>query len=570
MRTIAIVNQKGGCGKTTTAINLAAVLARRGLRTLLVDMDPQSHCAAGLGVPETAIQRGVGEVLLGDLDRPLDPSTFLWEVSRNLHLAPSTVSLAALEAAAGGLSGLADRDRRLGRMLAWLAPRFDLCIVDCPPTIGLLTFNALRAADEAIVPVETGYFSLRGAEKQIATINRLVERLGRPLPFRLLATLYDDSRPVDRDVLEQIRKRYGDAVLPMVVGDHEVLREAASVGSAVTEFAPCSSAESEFDALAAWILDHPPVGAVPGDPAPELRTAVPGGVTHQGSIGQGGTATGGDAETRARIRFAPHTLSEFQQRQESDASPGHPLRSETASVVPVQSRGQPQAKAEVLGHLPSVGTASVPASVPANVPVQNRGEAFRRSVSSNELRPSANVTVQNQGHVEVLGQMPSTFPAISASVPVQNHGGPLGESPSSAGGTPTGPAALAQPTRAAELARRVRDLNGRPSPEELAMLTEPGRRGAAEFPTEVRREVRIALPRGLAFRVAVIGDFNGWKVEELALRPDSGIFELRRELKPGRYRYRLIVDGREALDPTNTLRETGPDGRDVSVLEVGP
>lgn len=492
MRTIAIVNQKGGCGKTTTAINLAAVLARRGVRTLLVDMDPQSHCAAGLGVPESGIQRGVGEVLLGDLDRPPDVSTFLWEVSRNLHLAPSTVSLAALEAAAGGLSGLPDRDRRLGRLLAWLAPRFDLCVVDCPPTIGLLTFNALRAADEAIVPVETGYFSLRGAEKQTATILRMVERLGRPIPYHLLATLYDESRPVDRDVLDQLRKRYGEAVLPMVVGDHEVLREAAHVGSAVTEFAPRSAADNEFDALAQWLLDHPPEvpAAVPAPTmTPGPAAAQPEPAEEPAPVARGPIAAVG-GEARSRVGFATHTLDEIARRH-AEARPAAHERDQAAPV--------------------------------------------------------------HAGSHAGLNAGPFGMSSFGGGAP-----GPAAE-PSEGGGAPVS-------TRAAELARRVRDLSGaRPSAEELAMLAEPVRRGASR---DARRETRLALPRGMAFRVAVSGDFNGWVAEELALRADAGIFEWRRDLPAGRYRYRLIVDGREALDPTNTMREIGPDGRDVSVLEV--
>lgn len=278
MRTIAIVNQKGGCGKTTTAINLAATLARRGLRLLLVDMDPQSHCAAGLGVPESRVERGIGDVLLGNLDHPIDGREFLWEVSRNLHLAPSTVSLAGLEAAAGGLSGLPDRDRRLAKLLAWLAPRFDICIVDCPPTIGLLTFNALRAADEALVPVETGYLALRGAEKQIATITKVVERLGRPITHRLLPTMFDDSRAVDRDVLAALQSKYGDAVLPVVVRDHDLLREATRYGQAITEFAPASHAGADFESLADWLLSHPPeviAAHEPPAPAPLVEHATP-------------------------------------------------------------------------------------------------------------------------------------------------------------------------------------------------------------------------------------------------------------------------------------------------------
>jgi chromosome partitioning protein len=176
MRTIAIVNQKGGSGKTTTAINLAAAFAERGERVLLVDMDPQGHCAAGLGVPESRIEFGLAQALLCEPPGGSDPLGWLWEVSRGLRLAPCTVALAGLESARGGLASLADRDRRLARFLERVAPNFDRCVIDCPPTIGYLTFNALRAADEALVPVETGYFALRGAERQIATIGALVEQ----------------------------------------------------------------------------------------------------------------------------------------------------------------------------------------------------------------------------------------------------------------------------------------------------------------------------------------------------------------------------------------------------------
>ncbi|TVQ52776.1 MAG: hypothetical protein EA377_09380, partial [Phycisphaerales bacterium] len=143
MRTIALVNQKGGCGKTTTAINLAATFARRGVRTLLIDMDPQSHCAAGLGVPEAHIESGIAEAMLHENPATLDPEDYLWKVARNLDLIPSTTRLAGLEAPTGGLHQRPDRDRRLEYVLCGLRDRYDLCLIDCPPTIGLLTFNAL-------------------------------------------------------------------------------------------------------------------------------------------------------------------------------------------------------------------------------------------------------------------------------------------------------------------------------------------------------------------------------------------------------------------------------------------
>ena len=217
MRVLAIVNQKGGCGKTTTAVNLAAVLARDGARTLLVDMDPQSHCAAGLGVPDLTLERTIGDAMLADHATPPIPDEYLLEVGRNLRLAPSNVGLAALEAPNGPLAQRYDRDRRLARVLAQWQDEFDWCVIDCPPTIGLLTYNALRASDLVLIPVETGFFSLKGAEKQIRTIESIVARFGRDIPFRLLPTLMNESRALSRDVVAALARRFPEALLPVAI-----------------------------------------------------------------------------------------------------------------------------------------------------------------------------------------------------------------------------------------------------------------------------------------------------------------------------------------------------------------
>jgi chromosome partitioning protein len=285
MRTIAVVNQKGGCGKTTTAINLAAALAARGHRTLLVDMDPQGHCAAGLGVPEERIEGSMLDLLLQDLERGPDPARILWEVANNLFLAPASVSLAALEAPQGPASSLPDRDRRLAKVLLRLRNRFEFCFIDCPPTIGLLTFNAIRAADEALVPVETGFFSQRGAERQWSTIHKVSERVGRSIAVRILPTLHNPQRKVARDVFAALRERFGDALVPVCIREHEVLREAVGLGQPVREHAPESDAVADFEALAAWMLEQSPqperptvevdAAAALADPAPRPES-LPG------------------------------------------------------------------------------------------------------------------------------------------------------------------------------------------------------------------------------------------------------------------------------------------------------
>lgn len=256
VRTIAIVNQKGGCGKTTTSINLASVFAQQGRRTLLVDLDPQAHCAAGLGVPESQIEWSIGDALVADLSAGFDPQTFLWEVARNFHLAPSTMRLAALEAPGGGLHRLADKDRRLEQLLAAMAGSFDVCLIDCPPTIGLLTFNALRASREVLIPVETGFFSLRGAEKQWQTIQRTVDHLGRPMACHLLPTLHNPDSKTACEVLAALHRQFAGQIVPVVIREHESLREATTLGQAIVEYAPGSDAHRDFQDLALWLDEH--------------------------------------------------------------------------------------------------------------------------------------------------------------------------------------------------------------------------------------------------------------------------------------------------------------------------
>jgi chromosome partitioning protein len=256
VRTIAIINQKGGCGKTTVAINLASVMAARGRRTLLVDVDPQSHCALGLAVPEQQIDRCIADVLRHGLSGQIAFSDIVWQISRNLDLAPSSMALAGIEQE---LTGAHDRDRRLAQVLATVADRYDFCIIDCPPSIGLLTFNALRAAGEVIIPVETGYFALQGAVKQEATIQMLAQRVNHRARFSVLATMYDVRTKLAREILRELKKSFGDALLPTVINFNSKLKEAASFGQPITEYDPGSRGMQDFDELAGWLLANPPV-----------------------------------------------------------------------------------------------------------------------------------------------------------------------------------------------------------------------------------------------------------------------------------------------------------------------
>ncbi len=265
MRIIAIANQKGGCGKTTVSINLAACLAREGRRTLLVDMDPQGHCALGLAVPEDQIEISVFDVLMhrhnGD---SIDMGRCIWQITANFDLAPATTCLANFEPS---VVNERDREDRLTAALSGVADKYDFVLVDCPPHIGLLTYNALQAAGEVIVPVDTGYFSLQGLSKQLETIEALRARRETPLEIRILANLYDVRTKLGREILNELKRKFGPLLCHTFINFNTKLREGASFGQPITEYDPGSMGYRDFMRLARELISS-------GGPEPEPTTLL--------------------------------------------------------------------------------------------------------------------------------------------------------------------------------------------------------------------------------------------------------------------------------------------------------
>jgi chromosome partitioning protein len=252
MRTVAVVNQKGGCGKTTVSINLASALAEAGKKVLLVDMDSQSHCAVGLAVPEDQIEQSIYDVLISrSRNEPIRLSEILWQISEKLELAPASIDLSAFEQQ---MAGIADRESCLREVLDEVKDQYDYAIIDCPPAVGLLTFNALRSATDVVVPVETGYFAMHGLSKQLETLSILCKRCQQKVDVRVLASMYDIRTKMSREILAELRSHFGDRMFRTIVNFNTKIKEASSFGQPINEYDPASKGQQDFHALALEVI----------------------------------------------------------------------------------------------------------------------------------------------------------------------------------------------------------------------------------------------------------------------------------------------------------------------------
>ncbi len=268
MRVIAIVNQKGGCGKTTTTVNLAGCLADDEQRVLVVDLDPQAHSTLALGIDPEEVDENLYDVLAepGGENR-LDE--ILVDVDEWLDVAPAAIVLSALEQRLAS-EPLETRTERLRAALAPVSEAYDYVLIDCPPSVGLLTFNALRAAGEVIVPLETSEFAIHGVEKLLETIGLLVERIGHDLTVRVLPTLYDGRTRYARETLARVRERFKDVCFDTVIRSNVKLREAAAKGRPISRYARSANGAIDYGALA---IEIEALGLLMNDELPSLDEA---------------------------------------------------------------------------------------------------------------------------------------------------------------------------------------------------------------------------------------------------------------------------------------------------------
>jgi chromosome partitioning protein len=248
-RVYALANQKGGVGKTTTAVNLAAYLAQAGKRVLLIDVDPQANATSSLGVDKGALARSMYDVLIGA--EPLSTLIMLTNTP-GLDLAPSAPHLAGAEVE---LVNVAGREHRLRRALEAVQQRYDFILVDTPPSLGMLTLNALTASDGVIIPVQCEYLPLEGLSQLLHTIGLVRETLNPRLEIRgVVMTLYDARTNLGREVIEEVRKHFPTIMFRSIIPRNVRLSEAPSYGESIATYAPQSSGGLAYASLAEELL----------------------------------------------------------------------------------------------------------------------------------------------------------------------------------------------------------------------------------------------------------------------------------------------------------------------------
>lgn len=232
---VAITNQKGGVGKSTTAINLSAGLALQGERILLIDLDPQGNTTSGIGVDKRAVARSIYEVLLKDvaIEDAIEPTSV-----RDLFLVPAKIDLAAAEIE---LVSVFSREQRLKMSIRPALEDFDFIIIDGPPSLGLLTVNALAAADEVLIPIQCEYYALEGLSQLMQNVELVRSSLNPSLAIGgVVLTMYDGRTKLSKEVMAQVRAHFGDSAYRTVVPRSVRLSEAPSFGEPIETFDPMS------------------------------------------------------------------------------------------------------------------------------------------------------------------------------------------------------------------------------------------------------------------------------------------------------------------------------------------
>lgn len=250
-RIIAIANQKGGVGKTTTAVNLAACLTVKGKKVLLIDMDPQGNTTSGLGVDKTELENTVYDLMIGECSIK---DCIIENVFQDMDMIPTNVDLAAAEIE---LIGIERKEYILKDEIDFIKDKYDFIIIDCPPALSMLTVNAMTTATSVIVPIQCEYYALEGLSQLLHTINLVSERLNPDLEVEgIVFTMYDGRTNLSMQVVENVRKNIGSNVYDSIIPRNVRLAEAPSYGMPIIKYDPKSTGAEAYMALADEVMKN--------------------------------------------------------------------------------------------------------------------------------------------------------------------------------------------------------------------------------------------------------------------------------------------------------------------------
>lgn len=246
---IAIANQKGGVGKTTTSINLSAALAAQGKKVLIIDTDPQGNATSGFGIEKNELDNTVYELMLGECSIK---ECILNDVIPNLDMLPTNVNLAAIEIETIDVE---NKEYILKNELDWIKDKYDFIIIDCPPSLSMLTVNAMSAADSVLVPIQCEYYALEGLSQLIHTINLVKSRLNEELEMEgVVFTMYDSRTNLSAEVVENVKENLDEKIFDTVIPRNIRLAEAPSFGQPITIYDPKSAGSLSYLTLAEEII----------------------------------------------------------------------------------------------------------------------------------------------------------------------------------------------------------------------------------------------------------------------------------------------------------------------------
>ena len=250
-KAIAIFNQKGGVGKTTTNINLAACLALKGKKVLILDIDPQGNTTSGVGISKRDLEITTHEILIEDIYHPEE--AIIPTGVENLDIMPASVQLAGAEVE---LIGLAGRERRLKQAIDILKPSYDYIFVDCPPSLGLLTINSLTAVDSVLIPIQCEFYALEGVSQLMSTIDIVRENLNPNLEIEgVILSMFDGRTNLSAQVVEEVKKYFKEKVYTTVIPRNVRLAEAPSYGMPVIQYDPKSTGARAYMEFAEEFLE---------------------------------------------------------------------------------------------------------------------------------------------------------------------------------------------------------------------------------------------------------------------------------------------------------------------------